>query len=995
MSKEKIHVLLIEDDPDDYVLTRAMLGEMEGYEVVLDWASNYEEGNRKIKHGNHNAVLVDYRLGQFSGIDILQNARNQCAAPLILLTGQENHEIDVAATRAGAADYLVKRHINAPLLERSIRYAMHHKRVESAWRSALLENNRLATAITNLPIGVIITDSLQEDQPIIFVNPAFTEITGYSMMEVTGRNCRFLQGPETDKKTVDEMRKAISSMQPFQGKIWNYRKNGTPFWNELRLQPLFNEGQLISYVGLLHDITTHVEAEQMNCDLLLDLGERVKELSTLHAIARILQEETTSEAKLLQKIVEQIPPAFRFPERMAARLKVDSAEYFTPHFQPSQYSLNSHNTLSDGRGIGLEVVYQAGKPVEETPFIEEEHTLLKSLVEMICSRWERDIARKGLQEARVELEARVASRTLELEMRTNELRNSGDRLRKINQEILELSRLKSPQSSLEQVFAAFTEAAVRTMDIERASVWLFSSSRDALQCIDLFEKQTGAHSQSSDILASDFPFTSTPFESDRTLAIDDVTDDPRLDVAHRKYMCPQGITSVLVAPILKEGSVTGFFILTRLHTIRTWTLEDQTYAGSLADLIALEMETLELQKTQESLRLATLEAEEARRSAEDANSAKSEFLSRMSHELRTPLNSILGFGQLLQHDQLTDKQRDRVDLVVTAGRHLLSLINEVLDIARVESGRMTLSIEPVHLDSTIQEALSLIAPLAASHNIALINDLHDSIQAGDFFVLADRQKLHQILLNLLSNAVKYNKENGYVRVVCKNLDSRHIQLSVINTGHGIDPENLARAFIPFERLEAEQSNIEGTGLGLTLVQRLVAAMSGKIDVESTPDEETVFAVTLPIAQDLAQPPRAALDKAQHMLPQEPLRVLYIEDNLTNLRLIESIFSEMDNVQLITAMQGRLGLELAREHQPDLILLDLHLPDIGGDEVLANLKSSSQTREIPVVIVSADATITQQKRLRDQGAHHYLTKPLDINLFMTTINEVVKNKSAPI
>ena len=359
-------------------------------------------------------------------------------------------------------------------MERSIRYAMQHKRVESAWRNALQENNRLATAITSLPVGVIITDHLQADNPIVFVNPAFSEITGYSMMEVTGRNCRFLLGAQTDQSAISAMRKAIAEGRNFQGRVLNYRKNGTPFWNDLRLQPLFDEGRLVSYAGLMHDVTSRVEAEESNRDLVFNLGERVNELSALHAVARILQKEQIFTEILLKKLVEQILPAFQFPEAMAACLIVADQEYCTPAFQQSEYSLSSRSHLSDGRAVALEVVYLAGKQPDGILFLDEEYSLVCSVVEMVCSRCERDLARHELQQAHSQLENRVARRTLKLELRTNELRISENRLQRINREILELSRLKfSPQATVAGILGVFTEAAMRSMDIERASTWLY------------------------------------------------------------------------------------------------------------------------------------------------------------------------------------------------------------------------------------------------------------------------------------------------------------------------------------------------------------------------------------------------------------------------------------------------------------------------------------------------------------------------------------------
>jgi signal transduction histidine kinase len=378
--------------------------------------------------------------------------------------------------------------------------------------------------------------------------------------------------------------------------------------------------------------------------------------------------------------------------------------------------------------------------------------------------------------------------------------------------------------------------------------------------------------------------------------------------------------------------------------------------------------------------------ESARREAEEANSAKSDFLSRMSHELRTPLNAILGFSQLLAMEDLDGEQRDSVDHIVRAGKHLLELINEVLDISRIEAGRLSLSPEPVSVDELLREALDLVRPLAAEGSITLSEDPRDEEQ----FILADRQRLRQVMLNLLTNGVKYNVEGGKVTVSCQPSGPR-MRLTVADTGRGIPENQIARLFTPFERLDAEQTGVEGTGLGLTLSKRLVEAMNGTIGVVSKPGLGSEFWVELPVAESLAdQVERAGLTGPAIEEPPGPPRiVLYIEDNSASARLMERIFGRWRNVKLIWAMQGRIGIDLARQHHPDLILLDLHLPDIQGIEVLEKLRADPATRAIPIIVASADATPGQIARLRAAGADEYLTKPIDVARF----NELMRERLA--
>ena len=388
--------------------------------------------------------------------------------------------------------------------------------------------------------------------------------------------------------------------------------------------------------------------------------------------------------------------------------------------------------------------------------------------------------------------------------------------------------------------------------------------------------------------------------------------------------------------------------------------------------------TAELAKTNEAMQLA-------KEDAEAANQAKSEFLSRMSHELRTPLNAILGFAQLLEMGPLSPKDQAGVTHILKAGEHLLALINEVLDIARIDAGEMNMSLEPVRLADLIQEAIDLVLPAAAHRSIDMVNGVAPD---NALHVVADRQRLKQVLLNLLSNAVKYNRLGGRVSISYQLTDSQ-VDIVVSDTGMGIAADKLNRLFIPFDRLGAEQGPVEGTGIGLALSKRLVEAMHGDLAARSEIGQGSAFTVELALAEQPHLPDdttefEIVLSSAAE--PPKSAKVLYIEDNLSNLSLIESILELRPTVELLVAMQGRLGIELARQHRPDLILLDLHLPDINGDRVLHELLGKPETAGIPIVMISADATPGQMQRLLDEGAHDYLSKPIDVKRFLCIIDE---------
>jgi PAS domain S-box-containing protein len=439
--------------------------------------------------------------------------------------------------------------------------------------------------------------------------------------------------------------------------------------------------------------------------------------------------------------------------------------------------------------------------------------------------------------------------------------------------------------------------------------------------------------------------------------------------------------SLTISPIRDaEGAIVGASKIARDVTRRK-------HAEQALKQAHAELESRVLERTRELI-AATAEADRA-------NKAKSEFLSRMSHELRTPLNAILGFGQILNRQDLTPLQKESVQYVLKGGRHLLDLINEVLDIARVESGRLEVSIEPVAVVDAVSESCALVRPLAGGRDVRLL-DRTDELRGG-CHVLADQQRLKQVLINLLSNAVKYNRSGGSVEITCTEAPGNRIRLSVRDTGAGIAADDMPKLFTPFERLGASNTDVEGTGLGLALSYRLVTAMGGDLRAASAVGEGSTFTIELPRAAAAANVPGHSRSEPSDPATIRPApgshTILSIEDNISNVHLLEAVLSGRPDIALMATMQGSVGIDLAQTHRPDLILLDLHLPDMSGNEVLSRLQASRATRDIPVIIVSADASPGQIERLRGAGARAYLTKPLDIDEFLRTITDVLKANDA--
>jgi len=385
------------------------------------------------------------------------------------------------------------------------------------------------------------------------------------------------------------------------------------------------------------------------------------------------------------------------------------------------------------------------------------------------------------------------------------------------------------------------------------------------------------------------------------------------------------------------------------------------------------------------------EVEKSRQLAEKANHAKSDFLSRTSHELRTPLNAIVGFGQLLEMSDISQPDKEKATHIVKAGMHLVDLINEILDIARIESGHQDLTFEPVLINDVLMDVVTLVQPLADKNNVTLIPAMDKECYSS---VLVDEQRLKQVFLNLMSNAIKYNNENGRVSLFCSMASNEVVRISITDTGKGIDPEYLLKIFDPFERLGAEKTEIEGTGIGLAHSKALIDVMGGTLGVDSESGVGSTFWVELPLCENKVESDsleiKTELDNTQEVVMDNQMTVLYIEDNKANLRLVEAVLKDKENIRLLTADLGESGYALAIKHQPNIILLDLNLPDISGYEILIKLKAHQDAKSIPVIVVSADATKEQMTNVNAAGAYAYLTKPFDIKALIKVIEEAANS-----
>jgi PAS domain S-box-containing protein len=476
------------------------------------------------------------------------------------------------------------------------------------------------------------------------------------------------------------------------------------------------------------------------------------------------------------------------------------------------------------------------------------------------------------------------------------------------------------------------------------------------------------------------------------------TRDELIGAPFKNYFTDPARAEEAIKRVLREGKVTNYELTARARdgketvvSYNATTFHDRDH--TLRGVFAAARDVTERKQIEHALQETNDELESARTAAEKANLAKSEFLSSMSHELRTPLNAVLGFAQLMASETPppSPAQRQSIDQILQAGWYLLRLINEILDLALIESGKVTMSQEAVSLAEVLQDCQAMIEPQAQKRGIRMTFPRFE----GHFYVHADRTRVKQVMINLLANAIKYNRDGGSVTVECGMSGENRIRVSVTDTGAGLAPDQVTQLFQPFNRLGQETGAEEGTGIGLIVTKQLVELMGGVIGVASNVGIGTVFWVELTATSapklvfgDIARD--ESIPVPREMASQRTL--LYVEDNPANLILVEQLIARRSDLKLLTAIDGHLGVQLARTYQPDVILMDINLPGISGFDALDILRNDAATAHIPVMALSANAVPRDIAKGMEAGFFRYLTKPIKVTEFMDALDVALQHAS---
>ncbi|MDJ0662004.1 MAG: PAS domain S-box protein [Crocosphaera sp.] len=580
-----------------------------------------------------------------------------------------------------------------------------------------------------------------------------------------------------------------------------------------------------------------------------------------------------------------------------------------------------------------------------------------------------------------------------------EAQDAAKRIQKQNEALIQTRHETLSSSNIKTRVQAVTKIGAETLEVARCSVWLYDSDRNKIECIDLYELPSNNHSAGLTISVKDFPRYFQSLQQERIIAVHDVSNDPRTQELSESYLSPFNITAMLDVPIWLDGEMIGVLCHEHIETQHQWTVDEQTFAGSLGDLISLAIEANERKRKEKAL-------EKAKEKAEAANQAKSQFLANMSHELRTPLNAILGFSQLMSRDAfISEEQKSHLEIINRSGEHLLGLINDVLDISKIEAGRNTLQESNLDLLDFLQSLKNLLQIKAESKGLQLLFNIAPDVPQ---YIEIDQGKLRQILLNLLGNAIKFTKV-GHVSLTVtiepstSNHDTVTLTFEIQDTGPGIRSEELKLLFKPFQQTETGQKLKQGTGLGLYLSQKFVQLMGGEIKVNSTVSSDveahlssiasssgTTFYFDIPVtlanqAEIVScEPTKTVIGLA----PNQPTyRILVVDDRFENRQLLIKLLEPI-GFEVKDAENGQQAVEIWQTWQPHLIWMDMRMPLMDGYEATRQIKSSAQGQATVIIALTASVFEENRSLVLSTGCNDFVRKPFqEAEIFETMAKHI--------
>ena len=1048
------HVLIVGDDQLTLTQCREIL-HIEGFEVRT--LSEPLETLSTIEEFKPDVVVLDILNHDVSAVELASLIKaSDFRMEILFLVPEVEVEWKAEAVELG---YLLSRSDIAESFVSKIKSKGQRVRQYRIWndhlQATIEEQTKEHLALDSHAI-VSVTDNKGN---IIHVNQKFCEVSGYMPVELLGRNHRIIKSNVHPPEFYNELWETISRGKVWQGEICNRRKDGSLYWVNSTITPFLDaNGIPYQYVSIRSDVT-NLKENQAALQALVDAIKPVSDEEFFNRAVEGLAKATNVRACMISQPidadtkhfrtlamwdVDHLADNFTYPlSGMPCEALLEGKTVIYSSLASDEFCSATWIKEKDIKSYIAIPMYDTSKnllgyiAIMDTKHMQENNTRM-SLLELFAGHVANEIERRYIKNT-LEKNERYLRATLEAtDNGILAVENQGNiifannafqemvhlpeamRSQKSNENQLKyvLSQVAEPEKFLKKVKEIYASDSELTDELHfkdgrivkrftrpitsqgsvLGRIWSFRDITDFVQAEADISKYT-ERLRRGQLYANigtwewEIP-TGNLFWSERIATLFgyqegnvETSFENFIDAVH-----PDDRSTVLAAIDNSIQNGAPYEVEHRVvwqdGTIR-WLLES---GAVVRDKDGEPLQMMGVVQDIDARKHAELAYITARNEAERANQAKSEFLSSMSHELRTPMNAIIGFSQLLEYSaDLTESDQQNVEEILKAGRHLLTLINEVLDLTKVESGHIDLSLEPVNVSSLVEECVQLMRPMANKKAVSISYDC-TALMA----VRADYTRLKQVILNLLSNAIKYNRDAGSVNVHIIQADNQRCRIYIEDTGYGISEDRMNELFQPFNRLGAEHSEIEGTGIGLTLTRKIIDLMGGSVHAESEEKVGSTFSVELPLAshdavenletQFLRENDRVI---ASNNIKESSLQtILYVEDNPANLRLVEKILKGREQIRLVTAHTANLGLELAEQFRPELILLDINMSGKGGYQVLNELRTHVDLRHIPVVAITANAMPGDIERGKRAGFNEYLTKPLDIKMFNRTLDRIL-------